>query len=89
MAITCIDHLIFLNLKQSGCFAPLPSLLELGEAKWFGDVSTEVLCDDIEKLVQDKDRREQLQQQLVDILCADSPAGSRDLAKLFYKVFLD
>lgn len=89
MAITYIDHTIFTRLKESGMLPPRPSILELGEAQWFGDVPTEVLSENIENLVHDEELREQLHQRMADILCGDSPDRDWDLAKLFYKVFLN
>lgn len=89
MAITYLDHTIFSKLKKLGCIPPQPSILELGEASWYGDMSTEVLSDDIESLVHDKELREELHQRMVDILCGNSPYKIWHLAKVFYKVFLD
>lgn len=89
MAITAVDYLIFSKLKASGVFPPTPSVLELGESNWYGDIPTQTLSDAIEDLVGDRAMREELHQLMVDILCGESPYKSWDLAKLFYKVFLN
>lgn len=89
MAITSADYAIFSKLRDSGVVPPRPSILELGEAEWYGDVSTEKLSESIDKLVQDEALREQLHQRMVDILRSESRQQSWDLAKVFYKVFLD
>ena len=89
MAITTVDHIIFRKLKDAGLIPAHPSVLELGEAEWYGDVSTETLSDDIETHVSDPALREELHQRMVDIVCGDSKYKSWDLAKIFYKVYLD
>jgi hypothetical protein len=89
MAITSIDRIIFAKLRESKLFPAQPSLLELGEAEWYGDIPIEVLSDDIEDLVPDKEARERLQQRVVDILSGDSPYKSWDIAKVFYHVYTD
>lgn len=89
MALSYIDHIIFKNLKAAGLLPTHASILEFGEASWYGDVSTEVLSDAIEDLVEDKQQREDLHQRMVEILCGDSQYKAWDLAKIFYKVFLD
>ena len=89
MAITSVDHFIFKKLKDSGLIPPRPSVLELGEAEWYGDVSTETLSEEIDNHVSDQRLREELHQKMVDTLCADSRSKGWDLAKIFFKVFLD
>lgn len=89
MAITIIDYFVFRKLKESGAIGPTPSVLELGEANWYGDIPTETLSEAIEELAQDPESREQLHQRMVDVLCGESAYKSWDLAKVFYKLFLD
>lgn len=89
MAITAVDYLVFGKLKDSGVVPPKPSVLELGEAEMYNDVSLQSLSECIENLVQDRELREQLHQRMVDILCSDSPYKNWNMAKVFYKVFLD
>jgi SAM-dependent methyltransferase len=89
MAITTIDLFVYKKLKESGLIAARPSVLELGEAEWYGDASTETLSDSIETHVADPGVREELHQRMVDVICGDSKYKSWDLAKIFYRVFLD
>jgi hypothetical protein len=89
MAITTVDYIVFKKLKESNLVPPRPSLLELGEAEWYGDVSTETLSDSIESYVLEESSREELHQRLTDTICGNSRYKSWDLAKIFYKAFLD
>jgi hypothetical protein len=89
MAITTIDYIVFKKLKESGLFPPRPSVLELGEAEWYGDLPMETLSDSIESFVSDDGLREMLHQRMVEIVCGNSRFKSWDLAKIFYKAFLD
>jgi SAM-dependent methyltransferase len=66
-----------------------PQLLELGEAELYVDVSMARLSESIEELVTDEVERDRLQQRLVDIITANAPTRSWDLAKLLYQVVLD
>ncbi len=89
MGITHNDRTVFLRLRDAGLLPPRPSVLELGEGQWFGDVPTETLSEDIDALVQDEQLREELHQRMVTILCGESPYRSWDLAKLFFKACLN
>jgi SAM-dependent methyltransferase len=89
MAITHNDRTLFLQLRDAGLLPPRPSVLELGEGQWFGDVSAETLSEDIDALVDDGQLREELHQRMVTILCGDSPYQSWDLAKVFFRACLD
>src|SRR5258706_9872525 len=89
MAITTADFIVFKKLKEVGLIPARPSVLELGELEWYGDVSTEKLSEDIDLYVSDPGAREELHQRMVDTVCGDSKYKSWDLAKIFYKVFLD
>ncbi len=89
MSITQIEYQIFSRLRESGVFPPRPTVLELGESNWYGDMPTEWLSDCIESLVADAAVREKLHRRMVDALCAETETRGWDLAKIFYKVFLD
>jgi hypothetical protein len=89
MAITSAGYLIFSKLRNLGLVPPNPSILEFGESEWYGDVSTAQLSDSIDSLVADEAVREQYHQSLVDILCSQADTHNWDLAKLFYKIFLN
>jgi hypothetical protein len=89
MALTAVDYNLFVALRERGALPPRPSVLELGESEWYGDVSTETLADGIETMVADPARRRDLKERLAWILEGNSPQESWDLAKLFYGIFLD
>lgn len=89
MSITQVEYQVFSKLRESGIFPAQPSILELGESNWYGDMPTEWLSDCIETMVRDVELREQLHQRMVEALCSDSEYGKWELAKIFYKVFLD
>jgi len=89
MAITTVDYIIFRKLKDSGLIPRRPSVLELGEAEWYGDVATQTLSESIDTYVPDAVGRDQLHQHMADVICAESRYKSWDLAKIFYRVFLD
>lgn len=89
MAIAAVDLFIFRKLKDAGVFPARPSVLELGEAEWYGDTTTEALSEEIDAQVSDPALREELHQKLVDAICGESKYKSWDIAKIFYKAFLD
>lgn len=89
MAISTVDYHIFSMLRELDVFPPRPNILELGESNWYGDMPMEALSDCIENFVRDAQLRERLHQRMVDVLCAESPYKAWDLAKIFYKVFMD
>jgi SAM-dependent methyltransferase len=88
MALTAVDYKVFMALREGGALPPNPSVLELGESEWYGDVPDEVLADTIDRLVEPGRRRE-LKDRLAAISAGASPQKSWDLAKLFYAIFLD
>ena len=89
MGITHNDRTIFLRLRNAGLIPPRPSMLELGEGQWFGDVPVATLSEDIDALVEDDVLREELHQRMVTILCGEPAYQSWDLAKLFFRVCLN
>ena len=88
MAITTIDYVVFRKLREGGLIPPRPSLLELGEQEWYGDVSLQTLTETIDGLT-DPSRREQLHRRMASLLAEKPATFSWDLTKLFYTVFLD
>ena len=89
MALTAVDYNIFATLRAAGALPPRPSVLELGESEWYGDVPAEVLAQEIDRLVAPQERRRELKSWLAGILEGNSPQESWDLAKMFYAIFLD
>lgn len=89
MAITAVEYAIFSELKKSRLLPPNPSFLELGEANWYGDVPYEQLSDDICRLLDDPEKQINLLQGLIDVVRAEQPTMLWDVAKIFYRVFLN
>jgi SAM-dependent methyltransferase len=89
MALTAVDYEVFMALREAGAFPPRPSVLELGESEWYGDVTDEVLAETIDRLVAEPERRRALKERLAAIAAGNSPQQSWDFAKLFYAIFLD
>lgn len=89
MALTAVDYHVFATLHKAGVLPSRPSVLELGEAEWYGDVPAEALLDAIKSFVKDPGRCARLQKRLAEVLQSDSAQKSWDLAKIFYAVFLD
>jgi SAM-dependent methyltransferase len=87
VAITSIDNAILKLLRSTGVAPPGTSLLELGEAEWYGAEPLVLLSDSIEELIPAESERDRLQQRLTDIAAANSPTRKWDLAKLVYEVF--
>jgi hypothetical protein len=89
MALTAVDYKVFMALREAGAFPPRPSVLELGESEWYGDVSTDMLAGTIDRLTAEPERRRELKERLAGIAAGGSPQESWHLAKLFYSIFLD
>ncbi|OGT98221.1 MAG: hypothetical protein A2X80_06615 [Geobacteraceae bacterium GWB2_52_12] len=89
MAITAVEDEIFSELKKAGVLPCNPSLLELGEANWYGDVPYERLSKDICRLEGDLEKQIELLQKLIEVVRAQQSDMSWDVAKIFYRVFLD
>lgn len=68
---------------------PNPSFLELGEANWYGDVPYEQLSDDICRYLEETDEQIELLQELINVVRAEQPAMLWDVAKIFYRIFLN
>ncbi|MSN25196.1 MAG: hypothetical protein GJV46_04930 [Geobacter sp.] len=89
MAITAVEYAIFSELKKSRLLPPHPTFLELGEANWYGDVPYERLSDDICQLLDDNEEQIELLQELIDAVRNQLPGMLWDVAKIFYRIFLN
>src|SRR2546429_6373663 len=89
MALTAVDYQIFTSLRSEGILPPRPTVLELGEAEWYGDLPAETLADTIDQSTQALELRAQLHAQLKTALRRESSTWSWDLAKIFYRAVLD
>jgi hypothetical protein len=89
VAITAVEYAIFSELKKSRLLPSNPSFLELGEANWYGDVPYEQLIDDICRLLEDTEEQIKLLQELINVVRAEQPGMLWDVAKIFYRIFLN
>lgn len=89
MAITAIEYAIFSELKKSRLLPDKPSFLELGEANWYGDVPYERLSDDICNILDDTEAQIELLKELIDAVRAQRAGMHWEIAKIFYRVFLN
>ena len=89
MAITAVEYAIFAELKKLPLLPPHPSLLELGEANWYGDVPLERLCDDICGLPDYRANQIELLESLIESVRSQRPEMPWEIARIFYRVFLD
>lgn len=92
MAINAIDYAIYRELSKSKQIPPHPDILEIGEANWYGDVEITRLAEDIGVYANSECRLDLLKKlkQLVENSLHDPTGGIYfDIAKVFYKTFLD
>lgn len=89
MAITAVEYAIFAELKKSCLLPAHPSLLELGEANWYGDLPLDQLTNDICRLLDDPVRQIGLLEGLIDAVRSQRPEMPWEIAKIFYRLFLD
>ncbi len=87
MAITVVEYALVRRLRELGLIKTGGSLIEFGEANWYGDVTQEMLAADIETFA-DPAAKDSLATEL-RALFVDRPRFlDFDLAKVFYKCFL-
>ncbi len=89
MAITAVEYTIFSELKKSRLLPTNPSFLELGEANWYCDVPYEKLSDDICQLLDNSELQIALLEELIDVVRGQQPNMLWDVAKIFYRTFLN
>ena len=86
MAITAVDYHVFQALARGGGLPSRPRVLELGEAEWNG--SPAPLVETI-AAIPDPDLRAQMQARYEEVLNGTARTRSWDMAKMFYRLFLD
>lgn len=90
MALTQGEYDIISAAREADVLPPKPAVLQIGEANWYGDVHIRRFVADIRRIVPDRTRQEELIQELEnEILSEKNPYWSFDLARMFYRVFLD
>ena len=87
MALTGVDYEVYAALRKASLIPPHPSVLELGESEWYGDLPPEKLTEIIDSY--SGARAPELRARLADILAGKSRYPSWDLAKVFYSAMLD
>lgn len=96
MAISIVTYKVLHAALAAKALPCASSILEFGEAEWYGDVPLPLFLDDIRKLVQDANKRTALEKEMESIIerVARVPTEMQEkftwrLAKIFYKVFFD
>lgn len=87
MAITKIDYFLMRNLREAGLLKLDGSLIEFGEANWYGDVSLDQLRADIDAFALPGEVQA-LKDKLQQIEGGQSNTKLFDVAKIFYQCFL-
>ncbi len=86
MAIAAVHYVFIKKLREENILPYFNTILEIGEQNWYGDISPEVLFDDIKLFAKDS-QKEDLVTELNSILKENSRTISFDIAKIFYKIF--
>lgn len=87
MAITVVEYALIRRLRELGLIKPGGTLVEFGEANWYGDVTLDTLRADIGAFAA-AEAKESLLAEL-DRIAADRPKFMDfDLARIFYACFL-
>ena len=87
MAITVVEYALVRRLRELGLIKTGGSLIEFGEANWYGDVTQEMLAADVETFAAPGEKAglgAELRQLFVD----RPKLLDFNLAKIFYKTFL-
>ena len=90
MALTEGEYDIISAAREADVLPPKPVVLQIGEANWYGDVPIKRFVADIRRIVTDEARQEKLIEELEnEVLSEKNQYWSFDLARMFYRVFLD
>lgn len=89
MALTAVDYHVIEALRKANLLPRQPSVLELGESEWYGDIPPAELAAIIDSTVADAAKRAALRRRLQELLDGKSPTAGWDLAKVFYSAMLD
>ncbi|NQV82980.1 MAG: hypothetical protein HQ494_04090 [Rhodospirillales bacterium] len=87
MAITKLTYTITRTLYEQQMLPQDASVLEFGEANWYGDVSNETLVQDIEKYTAEDQERKDLLAWLDKANNSDEQTRLFDTAKIFYRLY--
>jgi SAM-dependent methyltransferase len=86
MAISVIEYQLIRSLQEQGLFPRGGDLLEIGEANWYGDISLDVLRQDIAVFAAAEQRAELLAG--VERAVGREDEATWELAKIFWQTFL-
>ena len=89
MAITTIEYTLVRRLKDEDLIPSNPSVLELGQSNWYGDVLADEFFADINRYVENKAEAHRLIDQLKTIAKTQSRGWLFDIADLFWQTFLE
>ena len=87
MAISAVHYSVVHDLHSQGRLPRGGAILELGEANWYGDLDPKTLAHDIDELVPDPPRRDELRRRLDVALAFQGEQSKFDVAKVFYDIF--
>jgi hypothetical protein len=87
MAISVIEYQVIRTLRQQDCLPLGGDLLEIGEANWYGDLSLDLLREDIESFAA-PERRQDLIAALESAAASAKDSRGWDIAKIFWHTFL-
>ncbi len=88
MAITAIEYILIRRLKNENLLPESPSLLELGQSNWYGDISVDDLASDIKTFVKEEKEVARLIVDLKRVCSSDSQDYLFGLADIFWQTFL-
>ena len=88
MAITISEYTFLSILAQRNILPKNPSVLELGEQHWHGDVPIEFLKEDISNSLQDEQKKKILLDRIAQIVQLKDKKKNFDLVKIAYQFFL-
>lgn len=88
MAITHIEYSLVRQLAQQNIFPSNPSVLELGQSNWYGDVPFKDFLKDIHQFASDKDQAAELVTKAVSLAEMQGEHWLFGLADVFWQAFL-
>ena len=87
MAVSVPHYLVIRDLYRYGLLPQGGTLLEIGEANWYGDIKPLSMIDDITRFVTDPVRRDALIARLKEIVKAEPATFRFDVVKVFYELY--
>lgn len=88
MAITHIEYALLRRMREQSSFPANPSVLELGQSNWYGDISIDEFVQDIRSFVPDDAQAEELVAEVVRLAKAQDEHWLFHMADIFWQVFL-